>query len=147
MRCVLCRSMEEDSASPRGEPAKAGGLARSKWVMAAVAVAAIGVALYTFRDTFLAGSVNARLLSVYGLVCQVGLPLYHLACGVSMQAAACEDWLRSAHRRCDTGELCCVLGIMTLHTTDPACCSHTVHADWLGLSTAQLFVLACHPNE
>ena len=93
----LCRSMEEDVASPRAEPAKAGGLVKSKWVMAAVAVAAIGVGLYTFRDTFLAGSVNARLLRVYALVCQVRHLLCHLACGASMQSAACEDWLRAMH--------------------------------------------------
>ena len=93
-----CRSMEEDLASPRGEPAKVGGLAKSKWVMVAVAVAAVAVGLYTFRDTFLAGSVNARLLRVYALVCQVGHLLYHLARSVSMQAAACEDWLRCVHR-------------------------------------------------
>ena len=41
---------------------------RSKWIMAAVAVAAIGVGLYAFRDTYLAGSVNARLVKVYALL-------------------------------------------------------------------------------
>ncbi len=63
-----CRSFDEDMGSPRAEPAK---LLQSKWVMAALAVAVIGVGLYTFRDTVLAGSVNSRLVKVYALLYQV----------------------------------------------------------------------------
>ena len=60
-----CRTFEEDM--PKAEPS----MLQSKWVMAAVAVAVLGVGLYTFRDTFLAGSVNARLFKVYAFVCRV----------------------------------------------------------------------------
>ena len=63
-----CRSFDEDTGSPRAEPNK---LLQSKWVIAAVAVAVIGVGLYTFRDTFLAGSINSRLVKVYALLYQV----------------------------------------------------------------------------
>ena len=67
-RTGACRSFDEDMGSPRAEPAK---LLQSKWVMAALAVAVIGVGLYTFRDTVLAGSVNSRLVKVYALLYQV----------------------------------------------------------------------------
>ncbi len=60
-----CRTFEEDM--PKAEPS----MLQSKWVMAAVAVAVVGLGLYTFRDTFLAGSVNARLFKVYAFVCRV----------------------------------------------------------------------------
>lgn len=52
---------------PKAEPS----MLHSKWVMAAVAVAVVGLGLYTFRDTFLAGTVNARLFKVYAFVCRV----------------------------------------------------------------------------
>ena len=70
---VTCRSIDEETGSPRAEPFK---LAQSKWVVAALAVAVIGMGLYTFRDTFLAGSINARLLKVYALFCQVRIPSF-----------------------------------------------------------------------
>lgn len=68
-RCFrACRSIDEDMGSPRAEPPK---LLQSKWVMAALAVAVLGVGLYAFRDTFLAGSVNSRLVRVYAFLYQV----------------------------------------------------------------------------
>ena len=54
--------MDEDAGALKAEPS------RSKWIIAAVAVAAIGAGLYAFRDTYLAGSVNARLVKVYALL-------------------------------------------------------------------------------
>ncbi len=72
--------------SPRAEPAK---LLQSKWVMAALAVAVIGVGLYTFRDTFLAGSVNSRLVKVYSLLYQVSSCAYISRKCLSGQCGVC----------------------------------------------------------
>ena len=90
--CIgVSRSFDEDFGSPRAQPSK---LAQSKWVVAAVAVAVIGLGLYTFRDTFLAGSVNSRLLKVYALLYQVS------SCACFSQLSTVSD-TRSARHACD----------------------------------------------
>ena len=88
-RTGACRSIDEDTGSPRAEPSK---LLQSKWVMAALAVAVLSVGLYAFRDTFLAGSVNSRLVRVYALLYQVSPWV-----GMSQTCVACALGLLCTH--------------------------------------------------